>query len=112
MTGGSDFEGFGVNVDSHGLSFTGNVHYLFPQSGGSKFTPYVLGGIGYVRGSTSASGLGVSINASASTTGVTVGGGGRWQAGESWGIRPELAVLIADNSGVRFSVGFYRQFGK
>lgn len=110
LTGGESFSGFGVNVDSSAMTVYANLHYLFP-SNNPKFTPHVLGGIGYFRASANASGFGVSFDSSASTTGLNVGVGARWQVGENWGLRPEVKILIADGSSVRFVVGFYRSFG-
>ena len=112
LTGGDDFSGFGVDVDSHGVSIDANLHYLFPQTNTPKFTPYVLAGIGYLRASASVSGAGVDLDASASDAGLNIGGGARWQGGTNWGIKPEIKILIADNASVRFAVGFYRQFGR
>ena len=109
LTGSEDFSGFGVDVDSHGFSFDVNLHYLFPQMNTPKFTPYVLGGIGYLRASASATVAGSTIDASASDTGLNIGGGARWQVGSRWGLKPEIKVLIADNSSVRFAVGIYRR---
>ena len=74
LTGSEDFSGFGVDVDSHGFSFDVNLHYLFPQTNTPKFTPYVLGGIGYLRASASATVAGSTIDASASDTGSTSAG--------------------------------------
>ena len=91
------------------LSFDVNLHYLFPQTNTPKFTPYVLGGIGYLRASASATVAGSTIDASASDTGLNIGGGARWQVGSRWGLKPEIKVLIADNSSVRFALGIYRR---
>jgi hypothetical protein len=44
--------------------------------------------------------------------GLNMGAGLRWQAGGHWGVRPEMKVLVADNSSVRFSTGLYYQFGR
>ncbi|MGH9242342.1 MAG: outer membrane protein [Vicinamibacterales bacterium] len=109
LTGSDDFSGFGVDVDSHGFSFDVNLHYLFPQRNTPKFTPYVLGGIGYLRASASATVAGTTFDESASDTGLNIGGGARWQVGSRWGLKPEIKVLIADNSSVRFAVGIYRR---
>jgi hypothetical protein len=57
------------------FSFDVNLHYLFPQTNTPKFTPYVLGGIGYLRASASATVAGSTIDASASDTGLNIGGG-------------------------------------
>jgi opacity protein-like surface antigen len=111
LTGGENFSGPGVDVDSHGLSVDGNLHYLLPSSN-PKFTPYILAGIGYVRATASATALGSSYSVSGSDTGVNLGVGGRWRGGSNWGVRPELKLLIADNTSVRFSVAVYREFGK
>lgn len=111
LAGSEDFQGLGVNVDSDAISVDANAHYLFPLSTNEKFTPYVLGGLGFVRASFSSTVLGVSSSASNTDVGLNIGGGARWQAGDRWGVRPELKILIADNSSVRFSVGLYYQFG-
>ena len=108
LTGSEDFSGFGVDVDSHGFSFDVNLHYLFPQTNTPKFTPYVLGGIGYLRASASFTVAGSTFDESASDTGLNIGGGVRWQVGSRWGLKPEIKVLIADDSSVRFAVGIYR----
>ncbi|MGE0591827.1 MAG: outer membrane protein [Vicinamibacterales bacterium] len=111
LTLGDDFSGFGVDADSSGLSVDANVHYLFPAAASGKLTPYLLGGLGVLRASVSVSSPGFGGgDASDSTLGVNVGGGARWQAGENWGIRPELKVFIEESSNVRFSVAFYRAF--
>ena len=106
LTGGQGFSGFGVDVDSHGFSIDGNLHYLFPSTTNVRFTPYLLGGIGYVRATMTVSGS-TSGSVSGSDTGLNIGGGARWQAGDNWGLRPEVKVLVSDNSSVRFSVGIY-----
>lgn len=111
LTGGSDFEGFGVDVDFHAISIDANARYLFPLSGNEKLTPYVLGGLGVLRSSASVTAGGVSAGASDSTIGINLGGGVRWQVGEKWGVQPELKVLVADGSSVRFSAAVYYQFG-
>ncbi|NOT45358.1 MAG: outer membrane beta-barrel protein [Acidobacteria bacterium] len=110
LTGGEDFSGFGVDFDSSLLEFGGNVHYLFPMSN-EAFTPYVLGGLGLLRVSASSSSGGFSSSASDTAIGLNIGGGARWQVGDNWGLRPELKIFIEDGSNVRFSIGFYRQFG-
>jgi hypothetical protein len=94
--------------NTSGATIDVNVHYLFPTaSSNRKFVPYLLGGIGYQRVSVSAG----RIDVSASNVGLNVGGGGRLQAGDNWGVRPELKVLIGDDgTNARFSVGFYLQF--
>ena len=74
-----------------------------------KFTPYVLGGIGYLRATASATVDASTVDVSASDTGLNIGGGARWLAGLRWGLKPEIKILIADNSSVRFAVGIYRR---
>jgi opacity protein-like surface antigen len=112
LTGSGDFSGFGVDVDSYGFSFDGNLHYLFPSTNTPKFTPYVLGGIGYLRAKATATVNGLDFDSTASDTGLNIGGGARWQAGANWGVKPEIKILIADNTNVRFAVGVYRTFGR
>jgi len=109
LTGSEDFSGFGVEADSYGFSFDVNLHYLFPQTNTPKFTPYVLAGVGYLRAKATTTIGGTDFDATASDTGLNIGGGARWQAGARWGLRPEIKVLIADNSSVRFAVGIYRR---
>ena len=109
LTGSEDFSGFGVDVDSYGFSFDVNLHYLFPQTNTPKFTPYVLAGVGYLRAKATATVDGMDFDATASDTGLNIGAGARWQVGSRWGLRPEIKVLIADNSSVRFAVGIYRR---
>lgn len=92
--------------NTSGQSIDGNIHYLFPQASNSRFTPYLLGGVGFQRVSVSVLG----ISASDSTVGLNVGGGARWQGGDKWGVRPELKFLIADGTNARFTVGVYRMF--
>jgi len=99
----------GIDYSSRGLEFGGNLHYLFPMK---SITPYVLGGVGVLRYSSSVSIPGFKVAAAATTAGVNIGGGIRWQAGKNWGVRPELKYLIGNNSYSRFSVGVYYQFGK
>lgn len=111
LTGGEDFSGFGVDVDLHAISVDANVHYQFPLSGNAKFTPYVLGGIGYLRVSSSVSVGGFDAGASSSTTGLNIGGGGLWHMNAKWSLRPEVKILVADGSNVRFSVGFGYRLG-
>lgn len=89
-----------------------NAHYLFRQSTNQKVTPYVLGGLGFLRVSASATIFGVRNSASDTAVGVNIGAGARWQAGRRWGVRPEMKVFVADNSSVRFSTGLYYQFGR
>jgi opacity protein-like surface antigen len=109
LTGSEDFSGFGVDADSYGFSFDGNVHYLFPSMNTPKFTPYVLAGVGYLRAKATATVGGTMFDLTASDTGLNIGGGGRWQVGSRWGLNPEIKILIADNTSVRFAVGIYRR---
>lgn len=109
LTAGEDFSGFGVDVDFSGLTVDGTARYLFP-GGSDRFTPYVLGGVGFLRASASSSVAGFSASASDSTIGVNVGGGARWQVGERWGVQPELKVFIADGSHVRVTAAAYFRF--
>jgi opacity protein-like surface antigen len=111
LTGGQDFSGFGVDVDLHAISVDANVHYLFPLSDNPRFTPYALGGIGYLRASASVSSGAFSSDASSSTTGLNIGGGALWQASAKWAVRPELKILMADGSNVRFSAALCYRFG-
>ncbi len=111
LTGGRDVSGFGVDVDVHAISVDANVHYLFPLSDNPRFTPYALGGIGFLRASASVSGAGFSASASDTTTGLNIGGGAVWQANAKWGVRPELKILVADGSSVRFSAALCYRFG-
>lgn len=110
LTLGDDFSGAGFSVDSHAFEVNGNLHYLFATQN-PKVLPYVLGGIGYLRVSASASAGGFSGSASDSRVGVNVGGGLRWQAGDRWGVRPELKIFVADGSNVQFTAGIYYKFG-
>jgi opacity protein-like surface antigen len=116
LTGGNDFEGvfqgIGVTAESSALSVDLNAHYLFPQSNNRALTPYLLGGIGFLRASASTTVLGVSTSVSDTAVGLNIGAGARWQAGLNWGVRPELKVFVDNNSSVRFSVGLYYQFGR
>lgn len=109
LTGSEDFSGFGGDVDSYGFSFDVNLHYLFPQTNTPKFTPYVLAGVGYLRAKATATVDGMDFDATASDTGLNIGGGARWQVGSRWGLKPEIKILIADNSSLRFAVGIYRR---
>jgi opacity protein-like surface antigen len=109
LMGGSDFHGFGVDVDFHAISIDANARYLFP--GGNSFAPYVLGGLGLLRTSASVSSAVGSAGASDMTMGLNVGGGIRWQAGAKWGVQPEVKVFVADGSNLRFSTAVYYQFG-
>ena len=111
LTGGQDFSGFGVDVDVHAISVDANVHYQFPLAGNRRLIPYVLGGIGYFRASSSESGAGFSVDASASTTGLNIGGGALWNVGAKWAVRPELKFLLADGSNTRFSAALCYRFG-
>lgn len=111
FTGGEDFNGFGVNVDSSIIGVNANAHYLFPMKN-PKFTPYALGGLGFLRASAKASGFGVSSSASDTSIGLNIGGGARWAAGENWGIRPELKFWIGDGDNTQFTIGVYYGFGK
>lgn len=112
LTAGKDYNVPGVSVDSSAFAIDANVHYLFPLKQNEKFTPYVLGGIGFLRYSVDSNFAGGSFGASDSTAGLNIGGGARWKVGENWGIRPELKIFIADGSNVRYSVGFYYRFGR
>ena len=109
LTGSEDFSGFGVDADSYGFSFDGNVHYLFPSTNTPRFTPYVLAGVGYLRAKATAIVGGTMFDLTASDTGLNIGGGARWQVGARWGLKPEIKILIAENSNVRFAVGVYRR---
>jgi opacity protein-like surface antigen len=113
LTGGEDFSGFGVDFDSHAIAIDANVQYLFPMTN-EKFTPYVLGGLGFVRATASASIDGFDEfdeSASDSSVGLNLGGGLRWSINEKWGVRPELTFFIADGNHVRFTAGVYYRFG-
>jgi len=116
LTGGNDVQGvvqgFGVGIESSAMSVDMNAHYLFPQSTNQKFTPYVLGGLGFLRVSASTTFFGVRNSVSDTQVGLNIGAGLRWQTGGHWGVRPEMKVLVADNSSVRFSTGLYYQFGR
>lgn len=109
LTGGEDFDAFGVDVDSHAIAIDANARYLFP-TGNGKFVPYVLGGFGVLRFSASVSAAGTSIEASDSTFGINLGGGVRFDVGENWGVQPELKLFIADGSNVRISGALYYRF--
>jgi opacity protein-like surface antigen len=110
LTLGQDYSGVGFNVDSSAIQVSGNAHYVF-ASRNAKVMPYALGGIGFLRISASASAGTFSGSVSDSTIGVNIGGGLRWQAGDKWGVRPELKVFIADGSNVQFTGGIYYRFG-
>jgi opacity protein-like surface antigen len=110
LTGGEDFSGFGVDIDTHAIAVNANAHYLF-ASNNERLTPYALGGLGYLRFSASASAGAFSADASDATFGVNVGGGLRWKAGERWGVRPEVKIFIADGTNVQFTAGVYYRFG-
>lgn len=111
LTGSADFEGLGVDVDSHAISIDLNAHYLFPSATNRRLAFYALGGVGILRASASVAGPGVDTSVSDTEAGLNIGGGARWRAGDRWGVRPELKVLIASNSSVRFTVGLYYSFG-
>ena len=64
LSGGQDFSGFGVDVDLHASSVDANVHYQFPLSENPRFIPYALGGVGYLRASSSVSAGGFTAGAS------------------------------------------------
>jgi hypothetical protein len=103
LTGGRDYSGFGVDVDVHAISIDANVHYLFPLQGNPRFTPYALGGVGFLRASASVTAGSFSSAASDTTTGLNIGGGALWQANARWAVRPELKIFMADGSNIRFS---------
>ena len=109
LTGSDDFSGFGADVDSYGFSFDMNLHYLFPQTNTPKFTPYLLAGFGYLRAKATATISGIEFDATASDAGFNIGGGGRWQVGSRWGLKPEIKILVADDTSVRVAVGIYRR---
>ena len=109
LTGGSDFHGFGVDVDFHALSVDANARYLIGAR--DSIAPYVLGGLGLLRASGTVSGPGVQVGASDSAIGLNIGGGIRWQAGAHWGVQPELKLFVRDGSNVRLSTAVYYQFG-
>jgi opacity protein-like surface antigen len=111
LTGGQDFTGFGVDVDLHAISVDTNAHYQFPLSDNPRFTPYVLGGLGFLRASASVSTVGFSSSASDTTIGLNVGGSGVWHANTKFSLRPELRVFMADGSHIRFSAAFMYRFG-
>ena len=116
LTGGNDVQGvvrgFGVDISSKAVSVDLNAHYLFPQSTNQKVTPYVLGGLGFLRVAPVPTIFGVRSSGSDTAVGLNIGAGARWQAGRRWGVRPEMKVFVADNSSVRFSTGLYYQFGR
>lgn len=110
LTLGDDFSGFGVDTDSSGLSVDVNAHYLFPLANNPKLTPYALGGLGFIRVSTSGSVAGFDVGGSSSDVGLNIGGGLRYTLSENSGIRPEIKFLIKDGSSTRISVAYYRSF--
>jgi len=116
LTGGDDFngsfQGIPVAAESSAIAVDLNAHYLLQKSGKAPFAPYLLGGLGIVRARATATILGVTQSFSDTEAGLNLGVGGRWQPGVNWGVRPEIKVLIADNTSVRFSVGLYYQFGR
>ena len=63
------------------MSMDMNADYLFPQSTNQKFTPYVLGGVGFLRVSASTTFFGVRNSVSDTQVGLNVGAGLRWQTG-------------------------------
>lgn len=92
--------------NTSGVSVDLNAHYLF-SSNDSRVAPYLLGGLGIIRSSVSVG----NFSASNTDAGLNLGGGLRFDAGENWGVRPEIKFLISDNTSARFSVGFYYSFG-
>ncbi|MEI9813972.1 MAG: hypothetical protein WDO18_15600 [Acidobacteriota bacterium] len=63
-----------------------NAHFLFPLRAYPRFTPYILGGLGILRGGSN------------TDAGLNLGGGARWSVGKDWGLRPEIKFLIKDNT--------------
>ncbi len=116
LTGGDDFQavvpGATVGVESSAISVDLNAHYLLPPSSNQQLTPYLLVGLGFLRGSATTTVFGTTTSVSDTDAGLNVGAGARWQAGLNWGVQPELKVFVSDNSSVRFSVGLYYQFGR
>jgi len=110
LTGGNDYQFMNVGLDSHGTAFDANARYLFPIAANAKLTPYVLGGFGILRASVSVSGGGMNFDASDSVFGVNLGGGARFDVGDSWGLQPELKWFISDGSNVRISGAIYYRF--
>ncbi len=84
------------------FTFDANAHILFPLKAYPKFQPYGLVGLGFIN----------ATNGGGHDTGLNLGGGTRWAVGRDWGVRPEIKVLIADNTSVRFSIGIYKSFGR
>jgi opacity protein-like surface antigen len=111
LTGGQDFSGFGLDVDVHAIAVDANLHYQFPIAENQRFIPYALGGVGYLRASSSVSAGGFEAGSSSSTTGVNIGGGALWNVGAKWAVRPELKILLADGSNTRFSAALCYRFG-
>jgi hypothetical protein len=95
--------GFATGSTGYNLfTFDANAHILLPLKAYPKVTPYGLVGLGFIK----------ATNGGTHDTGLNLGGGARWEVGRDWGVRPEIKVLIADNTSVRFSIGVYKSFGK
>jgi opacity protein-like surface antigen len=114
IPGGSASGTFGNEVikgSGHGVELAGGVRYLFPWKH-PRLTPYGLGGLGILRASGNVTGNAFRVSASATELGLTFGGGLRYQAGNNWGIQPELRFFVAGSSYTRLGVGVYYQFGE
>lgn len=94
----------GDNTSAVSVDF--NAHYLFSLANNARMKPYLLGGLGIIRSSVDFG----SVSASDTDAGLNLGGGLRIDAGQNWGIRPEIKFLIQDNTSARFSVGVYYSF--
>jgi hypothetical protein len=108
VTGGDNGLG-ALGFTSHGVGFGADVNYLFPLTAYPKFTPFVLGGFGIVHYSISCNGC-LAVGGTAG--GIAFGGGGRWQLGSNWGLRPEIRFLAGNGFATEFTGGVYYQFGK
>src|SRR5262249_57741913 len=87
LTGGNDVSGtvsgFGVNIENKAISVDLNAHYLFTQSTNQKVMPYVLGGIGLMRVSASATVFGTTTSVSDTAVGLYIRAAGPGQDGHA-----------------------------
>ncbi len=96
--------------DSNLYDFNVSAHIRFPVN--RRWAPYGIVGPGilwnsYEQYATGSAGNTLTVRHDDVNFGFHTGGGVRYHLGENWGIRPEVRVVISNQTFVAFSLGFF-----